>query len=260
MYKVAFICKEYVGIFGQHDYVQSKSVPFETAMAVGITSNMSRRIREEADIVNERLGHELGACGFAEKAGLVRRFTNMIAIAPTSSISHTLQYSIAPGIEPHTSNYYTVNRSDGIFPIKNYNLQLLINSYAKNNFKAEEWVDEVWRTILDDGGSVKNQSWMTGWEKDVYKTAFELDQMWLIEHAAMRAPYIDQGQSLNIFIDADIEKTRLAMIHYTAWKRNLKSLYYLKANATKTSFKSGIKTKEEVLSEPVEYNECLSCQ
>ncbi len=153
----------------------------------------------------------------------MERFSNKTAIAPTASISIICGGS-SPGIEPIAANSYTHKTLSGSFNVRNKFLEELLEKYGKNN-------SDVWSSITTNQGSIQHLNFLTQEEKDVFKTAFELDQRWLIDLSADRTPYISQAQSLNVFIPADVHKRDLHQIHFQAWKKGLKSLYYCRSKS-----------------------------
>jgi len=260
-----------LGVMGFHSFLQSKGIPMESVMAKVWNKKMFEHIRSQADRASVVLGEERGACPDAQEAGLMERFTHKLAIAPTASIS-IIAGNSSPGVEPYAANSFTQKTLTGSFVVRNKNLVSLLNEKGKNN-------DDVWSSIATHEGSVQQLDFLSQDEKDVFKTAFELDQRWLVEHSADRTPYICQAQSVNVFLPGDVSKKELHDIHYTAWKKGLKSLYYCRSTsiqrAEKVSNKTGDivykpKTKPETIIEgegttvafnkPKEYDECLACQ
>ena len=163
-------------------------------------------------------------------------------------------------IEPIPANIYTHKTLSGSFSIKNPYLEKLLATKSKDS-------DKVWNSILEQGGSVQHLDFLTQEEKDVFKTSFEIDQRWLIELAADRTPFIDQAQSLNLFIPADVDKWDLMMLHFRAWELGIKSLYYLRSKSVqRAGFAGGVEAdntpelKEIQLASTTDYDECLACQ
>ena len=189
----------------------------------------------------------------------MERFSNKTAIAPTASIS-IICGGASPGIEPIAANSYTHKTLSGSFNVKNKYLKRLLQKHNKDN-------NETWSSITTNQGSIMHLDFLTDNEKDVFKTAFELDQRWLIDHSADRTPHITQAQSLNIFLPADVHKRDLHQIHYQAWKKGLKSLYYCRsksiqrAEVVNTTVAKATKSKGNNNNEDNNnYEECLSCQ
>lgn len=256
-----------LGVMGFHSYLQSKNIPMESVMAKVWNKKMFEHIRTQADRASVVLAEERGACLDAVEAGLMERFTHKLAIAPTASIS-IIAGNSSPGVEPYAANSFTQKTLTGSFVVRNKNLVRLLEEKGQNN-------DDTWSSIATHEGSVQQLAFLSQEEKDVFKTAFELDQQWLVEHSADRTPFVCQAQSVNVFLAGDVSKKELHDIHYRAWKKGLKSLYYCRSTsiqrAEKVSNKSGDsvyvpKTKNVVEGEgaPVafakEYDECLACQ
>lgn len=234
-----------LGAMGFHSYLQSKNIPIDCALAKSHNVRMFKHIREKVNAANVSLANEKGACPDAAKNGDNLRFSYTMAIAPNASIS-TITGSTSPGIEPFNSNIYSHKTLSGTFTIKNKHLRDLIIK------KHPEYEDEIWSDIISsEGGSIQNLKWFTDEEKEVFKTAFELDQRWLIEHAADRQPYIDQAQSLNIFLPANVDKKTLIKLHMEAWKKGLKSMYYLRSLSSQRAERLKITESNA--------DECLSC-
>jgi ribonucleoside-diphosphate reductase alpha chain len=169
------------------------------------------------------LAEERGACPDAEEFGFAERFSNKTAIAPTASIS-IICGGASPGIEPIAANSYTHKTLSGSFNVKNHYLSELLEEKGQNT-------EAVWSSITLSEGSVQHLDFLTPDEKDLFKTAFELDQRWLIELAADRTPLVCQSQSLNLFLRADVHKRELHRLHFQAWKKGVKSLYYCRSKS-----------------------------
>lgn len=252
-----------LGLLGFHAYLQQKNVPFESATAAGINQMLFSKIRAEADAASIKLAQERGSNPDAADAGVVERFTHKIAVAPNAS-SSLIMGNTSPSIEPFRANAYRQDTTSGVFINKNKYLDKIIQEEAKNH--KEGWAEEQWSAIIADHGSAQNLSWLSDWHKDVYKTAFELDQRWIIQHAIDRQTYIDQGQSVNIFGLPNISILALHAVHFMAWKGKLKSLYYnrsdklRKADAVSKRIER-VRIEDEInLAALVEDTECLSCQ
>ncbi len=242
-----------LGVMGFHSFLQSRRIPMESVMAKVWNKRMFKHIKAKADLASVKLAHERGPCPDAKEYGIMERFSNKIAIAPTASIS-IITGGASPGIEPNSANAYTHKTLCGSHAVRNPHLAKLLEEKGKNN-------EEVWTSITINEGSVQHLDFLTQDEKDVFKTAFELDQRWLIEHAADRAPYICQAQSLNIFILADIHKRDLHQIHWMAWKRGVKSLYYCRSKSIqRAESATGNGKLKKTESNAVKYDECLACQ
>jgi len=210
-----------LGVMGFHSFLQSQNVPFESVIAKVWNLRMFKHIRGQADHASRLLADERGACPDAAEYGIQERFSNKMAIAPTASIS-IIAGNSSPGIEPIAANVFLQKTLSGSFTVRNRHLQKLLEAKGQDT-------DEVWSSITLNKGSVQHLDFLTEQEKAVYKTAFELDQRWIIEHAADRTPYICQSQSVNIFVPANVHKRDLHQIHMMAWKKGMKSLYYCRS-------------------------------
>jgi ribonucleoside-diphosphate reductase alpha chain len=247
-----------LGVMGLHSFFQARGLPFEGAMAKSWNKKIFKHIRAQVDQASMNLAVERGPCPDAADMGVMERFSSKMAIAPTASIS-IICGGTSACVEPIPANVYTHKTLSGSFVVKNPYLEKLLISKAKNS-------DAVWNSILERGGSVQHLDFLTVDEKATYRTAFEIDQRWLIELAADRTPFIDQAQSLNLFIPADVEKWDLLMLHYRAWELGIKSLYYLRSmSVQRAGFAGGVEadntTEAPVIQvERRDYDECLACQ
>jgi len=251
-----------LGVMGFHSYLQQKGVAFESAMAKALNLTMFKHIHAKACEASMLLAQERGPCPDAADMGAMERFSCKMAIAPTASIS-IICGGTSACIEPIPANIYTHKTLSGSFIVKNPYLEKLFDKKAKNS-------TNVWNSILERGGSVQHLDFLTPEEKAVYKTSFEIDQRWLLEFAADRTPYIDQAQSLNLFIPADVDKWDLMMLHYQAWEKGIKSLYYLRSKSVqRAGFAGGVeadntseapKIELSANGDQTDYEECLSCQ
>jgi len=238
-----------LGLMGFHTLLQAQNVPFESALAKSWNMRLFKHLRREADKASRKLAEERGACPDAADRGVMERFSHKLAIAPTASIS-----IICGGT---SAGIYTHKTLSGSFAVKNIYLEKLLEEKGLNT-------GAIWHSILEHEGSVQHLDDLTQDEKDVYKTAFELDQRWVIELAADRTPEICQSQSVNIFLPGDVDKWDLHMLHYAAWERGVKSLYYLRSKSVqRASFAGGGAVAEiESMMEGAhtDYEECLACQ
>ena len=247
-----------LGVMGFHSYMQKHMLPIESVMAKVWNKKMFQFIDQEVNAASKKLAEERGPCPDAAEYGINERFSNKTAIAPTASIS-IICGGASPGIEPIAANSYTHKTLSGSFNVRNKYLRKILQKYNQDT-------NEVWSSITTNEGSVSHLDFLSQDEKDVFKTAFEIDQRWLIDHSADRTPYISQAQSLNVFIPADIHKRDLHQIHYQAWKKGLKSLYYCRsksiqrAEVVNTSFAQTKKQKTQENQQTNDYEECLSCQ
>ena len=210
-----------LGVMGFHSFLQARGIPFESPVARLWNRKLFKDIRQAADAASIKLAHEKGPCPDAAEAGIMERFTHKLAIAPTASIS-VIAGTTSPGIEPIAANVFLQKTLSGSFTVRNRHLAKVLAAYGRDD-------DATWSSITLNKGSVQHLGFLTEKERDVFKTAFELDQRWVIHHAADRAGFIDQGQSVNIFLPADVHKRDLHEIHMMAWKRGVKSLYYCRS-------------------------------
>ena len=248
-----------LGVMGFHSFLQKHSIPIESVMAKVWNNKMFKQIDKEVNAASKKLAEERGPCPDAADYGIMERFSNKTAIAPTASIS-IICGGASPGIEPVAANSYTHKTLSGSFNVRNRYLKELLAKYDKDT-------DEVWSSITTNQGSVMHLDFLADHEKDVFKTAFEIDQRWLIDHSADRTPYISQAQSLNVFLPADVHKRDLHQIHFQAWKKGLKSLYYCRSKSiqraevvNQTVAASHKAPPASAGAEPANYEECLSCQ
>jgi ribonucleoside-diphosphate reductase alpha chain len=260
-----------LGVMGFHSFLQAQNVPFESVIAKVWNKRMFTQIRTQADAASRLLAEERGACPDAADYGIMERFSNKIAIAPTASIS-IIAGNTSPGIEPIAANVFLQKTLSGSFTVRNRPLQTLLAGYGQDN-------EDVWSSITLNKGSVQHLDFLTEHEKMVYKTAFELDQRWVIEHAADRTPYICQSQSVNVFLPANVHKRDLHEIHMLAWKRGMKSLYYCRSLSIQRADTVSDMPKSDMLSPlmsaandmaplplvargaaTTNYEECLACQ
>jgi len=251
-----------LGLMGFHSFLQSQGVAFESAMAKSWNMRLFKHLRREADKASRLLAEEKGPCEDAAERGVMERFSHKMAIAPTASIS-IICGGTSAGIEPIPANIYTHKTLSGSFAVKNPYLQKLL---------GEKGIDTeaVWNSILENEGSVQHLPQLSEDEKAVYKTAFELDQRWVVELSADRAPEICQAQSINLFIPGDVDKWDLHMLHWRAWETGVKSLYYLRSKSVQRAAFAGAEDKAEAEVDPnqpdlfsaarTDYDECLACQ
>ena len=252
-----------LGVMGLHSYFQKKKIPFGSVMSKVWNKKVFKDIQTKVDAASVTLAEERGACPDAEEYGIKERFSNKTAIAPTASIS-IICGGTSPGIEPISGNSYTHKTLSGSYNVRNKYLTEVLENYGKND-------DETWSSITTNQGSVSHLDFLTIEEKETFKTAFEIDQRWIVELGADRTPHVSQAQSVNVFIPADIHKRDLHNIHFQAWKKGLKSLYYCRSKSIQRAenvntgsstdvTKNVYKTNEESTNEENKYEECLSCQ
>ncbi|ANP45193.1 ribonucleotide-diphosphate reductase subunit alpha [Candidatus Viadribacter manganicus] len=248
-----------LGLMGFHSFLQRQGVSMESAMAKVWNNKIFRHIRRGADASSVKLAQERGACPDAAENNVMARFSHKLAIAPTASIS-IICGGTSAGIEPIPANIYTHKTLSGSFAVKNPYLEQLLEEKGKNT-------EAVWSSILKNEGSVQHLDCLSEDEKNIFKTAFEIDQRWIVELAADRTPLICQAQSLNIFIPGDVDKWDLHMLHWMAWERGVKSLYYCRSKSVQRAGFAGDEGKAEgaieaptMPAEKTDYEECLACQ
>ena len=258
-----------LGVMGFHSFLQALNVPWESVVAKVWNKRIFKYIRAQADTASVMLAAERGACPDAEEYGIQERFSHKMSLAPTASIS-IIAGNASPGIEPIAANVFLQKTLSGSFSVRNRHLQKLLARKGHDT-------DAVWSSITLTQGSVQHLDFLNEDEKAVYKTAFELDQRWIIEHAADRTPFICQSQSVNIFLPANVSKRDLHQIHFMAWKRGAKSLYYCRSLSIQRADDVSAKAiapvddihvpANDTVSMPVplvagatDYEECLACQ
>ncbi len=251
-----------LGLMGFHSFLQSQGVAFESAMAKSWNMRLFKHLRREADKASRLLAEEKGPCEDAAERGVMERFSHKLAIAPTASIS-IICGGTSAGIEPIPANIYTHKTLSGSFAVKNPYLEELLEAKGLNT-------EATWLSILEHEGSVQHLEALTDDEKAIFKTAFELDQRWVVELAADRSADICQAQSINVFLPGDVDKWDLHMLHWAAWERGVKSLYYLRSKSVQRAAFAGAEDKAETEVDPnqpdlfsaarTDYDECLACQ
>ena len=212
-----------LGVMGFHTFLQKNRIPFESVMAKVWNRRIFKDIRAAADAASRALAEERGPCPDAAEFGFMERFSNKLAIAPTASIS-IICGGASPGIEPMAANSFTHKTLSGSFNVRNRHLAALLAEKGRDD-------EETWSSITLSEGSVQHLDFLSRDEKDVFKTAFEIDQRWIVELAGDRTPFICQSQSVNVFLAADVHKRDLHQIHFLAWKKGLKSLYYCRSKS-----------------------------
>jgi ribonucleoside-diphosphate reductase alpha chain len=253
-----------LGVMGFHSFLQSKNVPVESAMSKVWNKKIFQHIKQGVDKASKDLAKERGACLDAAEVGSDERFSNKLAIAPTASISIIANNS-SPGVEPFAANAFTQKTLTGSFSVRNKNLVKLLEQKGRNT-------EDVWSSITINEGSVQHLNFLDDHEKLVFKTAQEIDQKWIVDLGAERQEYICQAQSINIFVPGDVSKKELHDIHFRAWQKGLKSLYYCRSTSIQRADKVSNKAEEHVLfskegvansaaaGEKEKYEECLACQ
>ena len=239
-----------LGAMGFHAYLQRHNVPFESAMAAGRNRMMFSRIKSEANRATRQLAEERGACPDGKDYGV--RNAHLLAIAPNAS-SSIICGNTSPSIEPYRANAFTQKTKTGS--------SLLKNEYLENILQdLDQDTDEVWKSIVTNNGSVQHLDFLDDWTKDVFKTAVEIDQRWIIEMAADRQEHICQSQSLNVFFPANVSKQELHATHMMAWKRGVKTLYYLRSEAIKRAETVSDEALRQRIFESMDEEGCLACE
>ena len=239
-----------LGAMGFHAYLQKQNIPFESGMANALNLEMFEHIKNMADITTRQLAVERGACPDDDTASV--RNAHLLAIAPNAS-SSILCGNTSPSIEPYRANAYTQKTKTGSNLVKNKFLDKII----KERVNTDELYEETWRSIVANKGSVQHLNILDDWEKDVFKTAVEINQSWVVEHASMRQPFICQSQSVNLFFPPDVNKGDLHNVHMLAWAKDLKTLYYLRSEAIGRADNVSSQAKREII---FEQSDCLSCE
>lgn len=256
-----------LGLMGFHSLLQQNSLPFESALAVSLNKHIFRHLDKASLAASKKLAEERGEA--PDMVGTGERFAHRLANAPNAS-SSIICGGVSPGIEPVPANIFTEKTLSGSKSKRNPYLAKLISEKAVELFapyphdhlaqEIEDWVDDQWAIIIADGGSVQSLEWLDDWNKDVFKTAFEIDQQWIIQHAGVRQPMICQGQSVNLFFTADATIAELHATHFQSWKQGLKSLYYVRSKsiARPENISKQIAARvDRVMSED---DVCLSCE
>jgi len=249
-----------VGALGFHAYLQRINTPFESAMAVSRNRQIFKHIREGLNEANIALGSERGEAPDAVGSG--QRFSHVMAIAPNAS-SSIIMGNTSPSIEPYRANAYRQDTLSGAHLNKNRYLDQIV----KEKCSAESKLDynEIWSSIIANDGSVQHLDILDDWQKDVFKTSMEIDQRWVVEHAADRQEYVDQAQSLNLFFRPDVNVKYLHAVHFLAWKNGLKTLYYCRSEKIGKADKVSKKIEREVIKELdmkalIDGDTCLACE
>lgn len=249
-----------IGALGFHAYLQKNSIPFESALAKSRNIQMFKHIKNKLDDANYELGKVRGEA--LDAVGTGRRFSHMMAIAPNAS-SSIIMGNTSPSIEPYRANAYRQDTLSGAHLNKNRYLDDIIKKKCEN----EDTIDynEVWSSIIANDGSVQHLDFLDEWQKSIFKTSMEIDQRWVIEHAADRQKFIDQAQSVNLFFRPDVNVMYLHAAHFLAWKQGLKTLYYCRSEKLAKADKVAKKIERNVIKELdlkalVEGDTCLACE
>lgn len=254
-----------IGVLGFHTYLQQNNIPFESALAKSRNMQIFKNIRNHLDFANSELGKERGSCmdfiSGGKTAGY-QRFSHVMAIAPTASTS-IIMGNISPSIEPIRANAYRQDTMSGSHLNKNHVLDGLINQKIKENTKLN--YDEIWLDIISNDGSIQHMDIFSEDEKEVFKTAMEIDQRWVIELASDRQKFIDQTQSVNLFFRPDAHVKYLHAIHFMAWKHKLPTLYYCRSDSLKKADKVSKQIERQIIEEInlndlINGDDCIACQ
>jgi ribonucleoside-diphosphate reductase alpha chain len=253
-----------VGALGYHAFLQRNNIPFESPMAIGQNRQIFKHIRESLDAANLELGKERGEAPDASGTG--QRFSHLMAIAPNAS-SSIIMGNTSPSIEPYRANAYRQDTLSGSHLTKNKWLDKIIQERLSNEagIISQNDYNDVWSSIIANDGSVQHLDIFDDWTKDVFKTSMEIDQRWVVQHAADRQEYIDQAQSLNLFFRPDSHIKYLHAVHYLAWKSGLKTLYYCRSEKIGKADKVSKRIEREVIKELdmkaiMEGDVCLACE
>jgi ribonucleoside-diphosphate reductase alpha chain len=249
-----------IGALGWHALLQKKNIAWESPLAKSLNIRIFKHVRNELDKANQKLGLERGAAPDAYDTG--NRFSHLMAIAPNAS-SSIIMGNTSPSIEPYRANAYRQDTLSGSHLNKNKFLDVIIQKEAQSH--NEGWADDVWRSIIANDGSVQHLDWMDEHNKEVFKTSMEIDQRWVIEHAADRQEYIDQAQSLNVFFRPDSHIKYIHSVHFLAWKKKLKTMYYCRSEKIGKADKVHKKLEREIIKEIdmtaiAGGDDCLACQ
>ena len=245
-----------IGALGWHALLQRKNTPWESAIATGLNKQIFKHIRTNLDKANQQLGKERGEAPDAEGTG--NRFSHLMAIAPNAS-SSILMGNTSPSIEPFRANAYRQDTLSGSHLHKNQYLDKIIKE------KAGDKYDEIWSSIIANDGSVQHLDILDDWTKDVFKTSMEIDQRWVVQHAADRQEFIDQAQSLNVFFRPDSNIKYVHAVHFMAWKQKLKTMYYCRSDKIAKADKVSKRIEREVIAEidlkaMTDGDTCLACE
>ena len=247
-----------IGALGWHALLQRKNIPWESAMATGLNKEIFSTIRRRLDSANKHLAEERGPCPDGKEAGV--RFSHVMSIAPNAS-SSIIMGNTSPSIEPFRANAYRQDTLSGSHMHKNQYLDKLI----RDKIKDPDKYDEIWSSIIANDGSVQHLSELDDWERDVFKTAMEIDQRWVIQHAADRQEFIDQAQSVNVFFRPDTDIRYIHAVHFLAWKQKLKTMYYCRSDKIAKADKVAKRIERDVIKEidfqqMTEGDTCLACE
>jgi ribonucleoside-diphosphate reductase alpha chain len=239
-----------IGALGFHAYLQRNSIIWESAIATSTNRKIFKHIREKLDEANIQLGSERGEA--LDAVGTGRRFSHMLAIAPNAS-SSIIMGNTSPSVEPYRANAYRQDTLSGSHLNKNKWLDRVIIKYLQHGNPEQACdqseVNEIWSSIIANDGSCQHLDWMSEHDREVFKTGMEIDQRWIIDHAAHRQEFIDQAQSINLFFRPDVNIKYLHAVHYQAWKQGLKTLYYCRSEKLAKADKVSKRIERQVIQE-----------
>ena len=239
-----------LGAMGFHAYLQRHNIPFESASAKGANMKMFQHIKWRAKDATKKLAEERGEC--PDGVGYGVRNAHLLAVAPNAS-SSIICGNTSPSIEPYRANAFTQKTKSGSSLLKNEYLEHVLQ-------ELDQDTDDVWKSIITNNGSVQHLDFLDDWTKDVFKTAVEIDQKWIIDMASDRQMDICQSQSLNIFFPADVSKQELHAIHMMAWKRKVKTLYYLRSEAIKRAETVSDEVLRQYIFDSLDDEGCVACE
>tara|TARA_X000001036_G_scaffold411857_1_gene424931 strand:- start:1022 stop:2791 length:1770 start_codon:yes stop_codon:yes gene_type:complete len=239
-----------LGAMGFHAYLQRHNLPFESASAKGANMKMFQHIKWRAKDATKKLAEERGEC--PDGVGYGVRNAHLLAVAPNAS-SSIICGNTSPSIEPYRANAFTQKTKSGSSLLKNEYLEHILQ-------ELDQDTDDVWKSIITNNGSVQHLDFLDEWSKDVFKTAVEIDQKWIIDMASDRQMDICQSQSLNIFFPADVSKQELHAIHMMAWKRKVKTLYYLRSEAIKRAETVSDEVLRQYIFDSLDDEGCVACE
>ena len=254
-----------IGALGFHAYLQKQNLAWESALATSANVRMFKHIRTKLDEANLELGSERGEAPDASGTG--NRFSHLMAIAPNAS-SSIIMGNTSPSVEPYRANAYRQDTLSGSHLNKNKFLNRVIEQHLNpdpNGSISTDDYNEIWSSIIANDGSVQHLTWMDDWTKDVFKTSMEIDQRWIVDHAANRQQFIDQAQSINLFFRPDVNVKYLHAVHYQAWKQGLKTLYYCRSEKIGKADKVSKKIERDIIQE-IDLKQlatedvCLACE
>ena len=255
-----------IGALGFHAYLQGRNIAWESALATSANVRMFKHIREKLNEANLKLGTERGEA--PDAAGTGNRFSHLMAIAPNAS-SSIIMGNTSPSVEPYRANAYRQDTLSGAHLNKNKFLDKIISNHLNpdpNGSVSTDDYNEIWSSIIANDGSVQHLTWMDDWTKDVFKTSMEIDQRWIVDHAANRQQFIDQAQSINLFFRPDVNIKYLHAVHYQAWKQGLKTLYYCRSEKLAKADKVSKKIERDIIQEidlkqlALDDGVCLACE